>query len=290
VVAEAATGGSSGDRSRTIPAMDSRTSDRRELVLLAVTVIGLSRLLDGPLDWLVAGLLAASVVSGTLWFLGGGHPRGIPVESTIMPALAAVACVGVLRIVPTGLAILVAVGFAALLLDRALALELHLFVRVSPASSDDRTYVLALSVLVSFLAFIGTAALVQGGLVEPTTGSVGAPATSLSESTLLVLALTDALVGGLLGFRLSVLRERNRRAAMWSAGTYAAVVAIAAGAIRAVALPRLLGPAIVTLVFFLWDAIHGSPPAQRRDPRWIWQTALLVVLGLAVTAWNMALR
>ena len=46
----------------------------------------------------------------------------------------------------------------------------------------------------------------------------------------------------------------------------------------------------MTLVFFLWDAIHGSPPAQRRDPRWIWQTAMLVVLGLAVTAWNIALR
>jgi hypothetical protein len=270
--------------------MESRSADRRELVLLAAVVIGLSRLLDGPLDWLVAGLLAASVVSGTLWFLGAGHPRGIPVESTILPALVAVASVGVIRIVPNGLPILVAVGLAALLLDRALALELHLFRRVSPASADDRTYALALSVLVSFLAFIGAAALVQGGLVEPTTGSAGGPATALSESTLIVLAVTDALVGGLLGFRLSVLRERTRRGALWSAGTYAAVVAIAAGTIRAVALPRLLGPAIVTLVFFLWDAIHGSPPAQRRDPRWIWQTAMLVVLGLAVTAWNIALR
>jgi hypothetical protein len=289
-VAETLAGGSHGDRSRTIPGMESRSADRRELVLLAAVVIGLSRLLDGPLDWLVAGLLAASVVSGTLWFLGAGHPRGIPVESTILPALVAVASVGVLRIVPNGLPILVAVGLAALLLDRALALELHLFRRVSPASADDRTYVLALSVLVSFLAFIGAAALVQGGLVEPTTGSAGGPATALSESTLIVLAVTDALVGGLLGFRLSVLRERTRRGALWSAGTYAAVVAIAAGTIRAVALPRLLGPAIVTLVFFLWDAIHGSPPAQRRDPRWIWQTAMLVVLGLAVTAWNIALR
>ena len=289
-MAETVAGGSHGDRSRTIPGMESRSADRRELVLLAAVVIGLSRQLDGPLDWLVAGLLAASVVSGTLWFLGAGHPRGIPVESTILPALVAVASVGVLRIVPNGLPILVAVGLAALLLDRALALELHLFRRVSPASADDRTFVLALSVLVSFLAFIGAAALVQGGLVEPTTGSAGGPATALSESTLIVLAVTDALVGGLLGFRLSVLRERTRRGALWSAGTYAAVVAIAAGTIRAVALPRLLGPAIVTLVFFLWDAIHGSPPAQRRDPRWIWQTAMLVVLGLAVTAWNIALR
>lgn len=278
--------------------MESRTTERRELVLMAATVIGLSRLIDGPLDWLVAGLLAASVVSGTLWFLGAGHPRGVAVESTIVPALAAVACLGVIRIVPNGLLSLVALGFVALLLDRALALELHLARRVSPASADDRTFVLALSVLVAFLAFIGAAALVQGGLVEPSVGAAAGAATAggsaatlpLSEPALVVLALTDALVGGLLGFRLSVLRERNRRAAVWSAVTYGAVVAISAGAIRAVALPRLLGPAIVTLVFFLWDAIHGSPPGQRRDPRWIWQTVLLTVLGLVVIAWNVALR
>jgi len=269
--------------------MDTRSTDRHELVLLAATVIGLSRLLEGSLGWAVAALLAGSVVAGTLWFLGAGQPRGIPVETTIVPALAAVACVGVIRIVPDGLPVLVGVGLAALLLDRALALELHLHRRVSPPSVNDRTELLALSVLVSFLAFIGAAALVQGGLVEPATAA-GSPATPLSESTLVVLAVTDALVGGLLGFRLSVLRERSRRAAAWSAGTFAAVVAIAAGAIRAVSLPRLLGPAIVTLVFFLWDAIHGSPPAQRRDPRWIWQTALLGVLGLAVVAWNVALR
>jgi hypothetical protein len=274
--------------------MDSRSTERRELVLLASTVIGLSRLLDGELDWLVAGLLAASVVSGTLWFLGAGHPRGIAVESTILPALAAVACLGVIRIVPNGLLILVAVAFAALLLDRALTLELHLIQRVGPAGANDRTFVLALSLLVSFLAFIGTAALVQGGLVEPSITATANGATAgtapLSESGLIVLALTDAFVGGLLGFRLSLLREQNRRAAPWSAATYAAVVAIAAGTIRAVALPRLLGPALVTLVFFLWDAIHGSPPAQRRDPRWIWQTALLTILGLVVIAWNVALR
>ncbi len=278
--------------------MQARTTERRELLLLASTVIGLSRLLDGPLDWLVAGLLGVSVVTGSLWFLGGGQPRSIKVESTILPALAAVACLGVIRIVPNGLLILVALGFAAVLLDRALALEEHLVQRVNPASADDRTFVLALAVLVAFLAFIGCAALVQGGLVEP---SVAAPAGSatgaasratlpLSEPALVVLALTDALIGGLLGFRLAVLRERNRRAALWSALTYAAVVAISAGAVRAVALPRLLGPAIVTLVFFLWDAIHGSPPAQRRDARWVWQTALLFVLGVVVIAWNVALR
>ncbi len=280
--------------------MELRTAERSELVLTASVVIGLSRLLDGPLSWAVAALLGASVVTGALWFLGGGRPRSVPVEATILPALAAVASLGAIRIVPNGPAILVALGFVAILVDRALALELHLHRRISPSGADDRTLVLAMSVLVSFLAFVGVAALVQGGLVEPSVaggaGATGGAAQAvigtgaLSEPALIVLALTEALVGGLLGFRLSVLRERNRRAALWSGITYGAVVAIAAGAVRAVALPRLLGPAIVTLVFFLWDAIHGAPPAQRRDPRWIWQTALLGALGLIVIAWNVALR
>jgi hypothetical protein len=46
---------------------------------------------------------------------------------------------------------------------------------------------------------------------------------------------------------------------------------------------------LLTLVFFLWDAFHGTPPVQRRDPRWIWQTVLLVVLGALFVAWNQRL-
>jgi hypothetical protein len=244
-------------------------------------------------------LLAASVAVGPVWFLGRGRPRTVPIEAAILPALAAVASLGALRIVPDGLLILVGLVLAGALVDRALALELRLHQRTSPPSADDRTLVLALSILIGFLAFAGAAALVQGGLVEPTAAAAGGSAdasaaatgtAALPEASLIALALSEALVGGLLGFRLAVLRERNRRAALWSGLTYAAVVAISAGAIRAVALPRLLGPAIVTLVFFLWDGIHGSPPAQRRDPRWIWQTALLAALGLVVIAWNFALR
>ena len=45
------------------------------------------------------------------------------------------------------------------------------------------------------------------------------------------------------------------------------------------AIPRLLGPALLTLVFYLWDAVHAAAPDRRRDLRWSWQTALLAVLG-----------
>jgi len=54
-------------------------------------------------------------------------------------------------------------------------------------------------------------------------------------------------------------------------------------------IPRLMGPALLTLAFYLWDAFHAASPARRRDARWIWQTALLGGLGILVVAWNLLL-
>jgi hypothetical protein len=72
--------------------------------------------------------------------------------------------------------------------------------------------------------------------------------------------------------------------------TYAIVVAVGAGAIRVLAVPRLLGPALLTLVFFLWDALHGTAPARRRDPRWLWEVGLLLILGILVIFLNSRLQ
>jgi hypothetical protein len=54
-------------------------------------------------------------------------------------------------------------------------------------------------------------------------------------------------------------------------------------------IPRLVGPALLMFVFYLWDVLHGTTPARRRDPRWIWQTALLAGLGALVALWNLRL-
>jgi len=79
-------------------------------------------------------------------------------------------------------------------------------------------------------------------------------------------------------------------AAVRSALTYAIVTAVAAGAIRAMDVPRLVGPAALTLVLYLWDAIHATAPARRREPRFLWETILLAALAAVVVAWNLRLR
>jgi hypothetical protein len=52
----------------------------------------------------------------------------------------------------------------------------------------------------------------------------------------------------------------------------------------------LIGPALLTLTFYLWDAFHAASPSRRRDARWLWQTVLLAILGVAVIGLNLLIR
>jgi hypothetical protein len=268
---------------------------RRDLVLLAVVVVGLSRLLDGPLAWVVAALLLGAVLLGTLAVLATldapDAERGVPIESLILAAVAAAGCLGAIQLVPVGVWLLPALGATALLIDRAILLEGRLIVSDVGLSDEERSSVLIAILVTGFIAFVGVGALVPGGLAGAI-GPAGAtgPVPPLRAADLLVLASADALIAGLLGYRAASLRMINLRDALWSAATYAVAIAITAAALRAMALPRLIGPALLTLALYLWDAIHGATPARRRDPSWIWQTAVLVVLGVLVAGWNLLIR
>ena len=272
--------------SRTIAAMDDRSA-RRDLTLVAVTVVGLSRLLEPPLIWLVAGALLGAMLLGTLQVLHDEAAPlqvwfGVPVESVILPSVAAVACLGAIRLVPFGVWLAPALYLTWLIVGRTLALESRINRGPAGLSPDDRSALLVTILLVAFLAFTGVAAMVPGGLVQ----SGGA----LAESNLLVLAAGDALVAGLLGYRAAALRVTSVRDALWAALTYAAAIAIGAAALRAMEIPRLVGPALLTLSFYLWDAFIGSAPTRRRDLRWVGQIGLLAALGLIVAVWNLLLR
>jgi hypothetical protein len=267
---------------------DRQRAARLELGVLAVLVVALSRLVDGPGAWLVAALLLALMVAGGHRVLALGAHGEAPVESLVTPAVAAVACLGALRLVPIGPLVIPALAAAWALVDAAIALEIRIAGRPRGATDTDRSLLLALCLFLGFLAFTGVAALVPNGLVEPR--APGAPPTPLAEGGLVALAAADAFVAFLLGFRLSALRTGRTRDALVGAIGYALAIAIAAGLVRAAALPRLLGPAILTLVLFLWDAFRGTEPAARRDPRFIWQVALLGILGVVVIGWNLMLR
>jgi hypothetical protein len=279
--------------------MDATQPARRDLVLLVVGVVGVSRFAEPWALWLVAPLALLAVALGALSVLvdadRAAESIGVPIESVLVPAVTAVAAIGAIRLVPIGLALAPALVIVGYLLDRGLRLEARVMGQPHGPGADDRTAILVQALVVAFVGFAGSAAVVPGGLpdlqaVPPASGGQAPSADRLSEGGLVLLAGIDALVAGLLGYRASAFRVTTLRAALWSAATYAGAIAIAAAAVRAMTIPRLVGPALLTLVFFLWDAFHGAPPSRRRDPRWIWQTALLVVLAVVVVAWNLGLR
>ena len=271
--------------------MDVRTDARRELVLLGILLVALARAVDGPEGGLVAILILGTVAAGTLGVLAHDEPRGVPIEALAIPAVLVGGAAGAIRLVPAGLALVPALALLGIVLAWILRLEAKLGASPAGPSDDDRAAVGWAAVLAAFVAFAGVAAIVPGGLPEPG-GAAGTDGvtSALPEGALLALAAADALAGFLLGYRLSSLRFGAVRDAAWSAATYAIVIAIAAGAARAIDLPRLAAPAVLTMVLYLWDRLHGSAPGRRREARFLWETALLAVIAVGVVAWNLGLR
>ncbi|HEY6569055.1 MAG TPA: hypothetical protein VIZ22_02135 [Candidatus Limnocylindrales bacterium] len=261
---------------------------RRELVVAAVVMVALTRAVEPADAFLVAGLLPVVMLLAGVGVLHLGTADTRPFEALLVPAVLTGGAGAAIHLVPIGLGLIpVLLGFA-ILLDRILALELRLLGQATGATEADQSRVVLAAITTAFIAFTGIATLVPGGLAEP--GGAAAGGQALSEGWLVVMAVNDALVALLLGYRLALLRYGTARDAARSAVTSAIVVAVAAGAIRAIDLPRLVGPALLTLVFYLWDALHGSAPARRREPRFMWEAILLAVLGVIVVAWNLRLR
>jgi len=209
----------------TARAGDGRAS-RIDLTLAAVTGVGVSRLLDGDSVWLVAGLVLAGMLLGALQVMAeddlAAETSGVPIESLILPAVATIACLGAIRLVPFGLWLAPALLATGLLVERCLAIESAILGSRSGAGPEDRTAVLIATLIVAFLAFTGVAALVPGGLARGGEGTDGA--------NLTMLAAADALVAFLLGYRVAALRVTRLRDALWSAATYALAIAIGIGA------------------------------------------------------------
>ncbi len=261
----------------------------RELVLLVVILVGFSRLAEGPYLWAAAVLALGATILGSLEVLGGladPDDAGVPVEALLVPGVATVAAIGGIRLVPLGLLLVPALAIAALLVGAALVVERRIMERTEGPGPSDRAALLSLVLLISIVAFSGIAAAIPGALAEPSSRS-GGRSLPLPLEGLALLAIADGLVAMLLGYRLAALRAPSLAAALAAALSYAVIVAIGAAALRAMAIPRLLGPALLTLVLYLWSAYRSGPRGGRADARWIWELALLAALGAVVIAWNL---
>lgn len=249
--------------------MDPRRLARRELTILAVVVLALTRVTDGPALVAVTGLFLAMLVMGALVIFAEGEPAGVPIESLMPVAAAGIAAVAIVRVVPVGALLLPAIGAAALLIHVVVGVEARITSQARTPDERDRRSVLWASLATCFVAFIGLpTAVVDVGL----SAAWAAWALSIAEGT----------VAALLGYRLAALRRPDLRSAAFSALTYGAIIGLAGAALRVLALPRLVEPALLVLVFYLWDAVHATEPARRRGVRWMLELAVLAVLGVAV--------
>ena len=270
-------------------AADSTASDaRHEFALVATLLVGLAATIAPGDAFIVAGLLAAAMLLAGLGMLGSGGLSERPYASLLLPATLTGAAAAAIHLVPSELWLLVALAALAVVLDRVLALEMAILAQPSSVSDSDRARVLAVAVLPAFVVFTGVAVLVPGGMPEPA-GSPAAGSSAMTGGWLAALALADALAAFVIGWRIAALRFGQPAEIARSALTYALVVAVVAGLIRAIDLPRLVGPAVLTLVFYLWDAQHGSAPARRRERRFLWEMALLAALAIVVVVWNLRL-
>ena len=266
----------------------------RELVVASGVLLVLSRFIDGIAPWAVAVLLFGALLFGALQVFHEAdsttRAHGVPIESLLDPAVLAFGSIGVLHLVPIGLLEVPVVAGILWLLLRSLALEARLARATTPPSAADRTAVLAMTMVAGLAAFAGIAVLVPGALPDPNAVVNGGAVPPASPSLVFGLAAADGLVAFLLAYRVAALRSTNIRDVGWAASTAAAVVAIAGAFLRTLEIPGILGPALLVLVFFLWEAMHGGAPARRRDPRRIWEALLLVALGLVVVVWSVGLR
>jgi hypothetical protein len=267
---------------------------QRELLVVAIALLALGRLVDASVAWVVALLLGTVVASGVRAGFQAEDPQAratVPGEAGLVAGVLAGVLLLAGRFVPLDGSFMVALIVAALLLLVAVVAEARAVAHGGEASG--RVPILVVAVVTAFVGFAAVAGLVAGGLSLDTAGAPGELSGGpggLSEIGLLVLAAADALIAGLLGYRLARLLPVPPRAALAGAASSAAVVALAAGLLRAIAVPVLAAPVILTIVFALWDAVRSSSVALRRDPRWLLQLGLLGVLGLVVVGWNLALR
>ena len=252
--------------------MDPRRLARRELTILAVVVLALTRVTDGPALVAVTGLFLAVLVMGALVIFAEGEPAGVPIESLMPVAAAGIAAVAIVRVVPVGALLLPAIGAAALLIHVVVGVEARITSQARTPDERDRRSVLWASLATCFVAFIGLPTAVVDVGLSAAWAAWAAWALSIAEGT----------VAALLGYRLAALRRPDLRSAAFSALTYGAIIGLAGAALRVLALPRLVEPALLVLVFYLWDAVHATKPARRRGVRWMLELAVLAVLGVAV--------
>ena len=261
----------------------------RTLALLTIGLIGFASLplmapsaaMDWRAQWLVAVLVGGAAAFGAFQLHGADEPRGVPIESLITPALVAVA---IYAAIPAAVWLGMHPAFATVaaliggivLLQTAIDAE-RPFVRLGDLPAErDRRVVEGLLLGAAFLVFVGIAATLPGGWPLPELDVTG----DVPVDSVVTIGLADAAIALLAGYRLTAMAGPGQGLG-WVSGTYAVVIGAASVALRWLAVPGLMGPALLVVLLYLIMITRTRASAPGLHGRWPFEA---LILGLAVVA------
>jgi hypothetical protein len=301
-------------------------SGARELGLIVATLGVLVHFLDPGRAAVVTALVVTAAVLGTAGLLGDARPWRLPLIPSVLPAAAAFGIAGLARLVEPvpWLVLIFAAGWAATTWlvgleliplefgvdtqpDAALRPVVGPPIRMRPtrrhefdlpriveepldlgpeAPAHSRPVAIRSAALgLSFAAFTAVGGLVPGGLAD---GS-GAPGTA-------ALALTvglEILIAGLLGYRMAAITRTSRFdriVRILGFIQYALPVGLAGLVLREVGLPRLFGPALLTLVVYVITVMRDSADPVLENRRLLQELAVLGTVGGVAVVWGLLVR
>ena len=224
---------------------------------------------------------------GAFQIYGEEEPRGVPVESLITPGLVSVAVYAAVPAavwlgVPPAFALAAAIAGGSVIVRTAIDAELP-FVRLGGLlAAGDRRIVEGLVLGAAFLLFIGVAATLPGGWPLPELDRAGAP---LADSVV-VMGLADAAIAFFVGYRLTAMAGPVPTVG-WASGTYAVLIGVAAVFFRWLAIPGLMGPALLAVVLYLRSVVRTRAAPPDRTARWPLEALLLALVIVAVVVYQL---
>jgi hypothetical protein len=279
--------------------MQQERSGARELGLVVATLAVGVHFVDGAPLWIATALVVGATMAGISNLLGEWRPWRIPLERLVLPGLVAFSVAGISHVfapVPWLVPVFVVTW---LLVTWVAELEtVDVSARASEASEPDadgadptqasdavadnhaRPFAVRVGALgIAFLAFASVGGFVPGGLAGD--------GKTLTAGALVATIALDALIGGLAGYRIAALRPHSRREGLVAFYQYALASGHIGGFLRVLALPRLFGPALLTLLLYLVTGFRESPTPIRRSRRLIEESGLLVLAGAAAVVWGL---
>lgn len=281
------------------------------VVVPAAGAMLLGAWLDGPSLWLLAALLVLATAVAAIASLASADRLGlgVPVESTLLPSVAAVAGLGMVHfagVTPGALAALLVaapVMVASLAAERVLLADVDADARVVRAGAEARTspaataigrqrqrtsaewQLLAVAVLVAFVGFLGALGLADRAFTPRLPGA-GDPQFP-GSAQLLVVIVGCSLVAAAIGYRISAADRPELGDALWGAVGYGLLAASGVLVLRAADLPVLSWPGLLTALVYLWGAYHQLLDPADRIARRLLDVLIVSAATVLSVAWHL---